>query len=337
MPVHTDNCIHFDFLPASKLASKKWLSDEKHLYEEIMDTENDVVPIELRYRKRDLKPRAGGSKENGKQDHYKEKRTHDNDEENRPRKKILNVCLKKLAHDTTQDFIANVNSVKKRVGLQKARVKEKERDYEDVKKFKFPSSKFDIKNDKGMNSFDKGNEEANLLDNTYEYNTFDTKNKGINFDMIKHDKKMSESETKQENCKNYKRFYKEKRTRSLGSLSKSRSAKKKLNMWVGRLRTSETVNKSNESQLNHLQQILDENRSKLTLPKLFQALKWSVVRSKGDGHCLLYSVVSGWSNQMLISPKPRQLTYDSLLRLVSHEAQSNSHLYENFLTESYTK
>lgn len=265
--------------------------------QKILDSENDVDSYELRYRKRDLKSRENDSKENGKQGCDKENGTHASDEENKPRKKISRLCLKNVVHDIDNQALVEYGNPKKN---------EKNYDYGD----------------------------ANKLENTS-----DKKNEDNVFDMIKLDWKMSESdtqcETKQIKCKNDNR---KKTSHTLDSLSLSRSANKKLNMWAGRLRTTlETRKASNESQLNHLQHTLEETKSKLTLPKLFQTLNWTVSRSKSDGHCLLYSVVSSWSKQMLIDPKPRQLTYESLLQLVSHEAQSNSHLYKDFLTESYTK
>ncbi|KAK4314433.1 hypothetical protein Pmani_014269 [Petrolisthes manimaculis] len=92
--------------------------------------------------------------------------------------------------------------------------------------------------------------------------------------------------------------------------------------------------------------LMDLEKHNLTQAQLFNIMNWHVLPTAADGHCLLYSVVSGWNNQHMsrqaseyctsLGNSIHVLTYDLLWDIVRQETRENSSSYKPFFTESYS-
>ncbi|KAK4322084.1 hypothetical protein Pmani_007137 [Petrolisthes manimaculis] len=93
--------------------------------------------------------------------------------------------------------------------------------------------------------------------------------------------------------------------------------------------------------------LMDLEKHNLTQAQLFNIMNWHVLPTAADGHCLLYSVVSGWNNQHMsrqaseyctsLGNSIHVLTYDLLWDIVRQETRENSSSYKPFFTESYSR
>ncbi|KAK4318933.1 hypothetical protein Pmani_010027 [Petrolisthes manimaculis] len=93
--------------------------------------------------------------------------------------------------------------------------------------------------------------------------------------------------------------------------------------------------------------LMDLEKHNLTQAQLFNIMNWHVLPTAADGHCLLYSVVSGWNNQQMsrqaseyctsLGNSIHVLTYDLLWDIVRQETRENSSSYKPFFTESYSR
>ena len=63
-------------------------------------------------------------------------------------------------------------------------------------------------------------------------------------------------------------------------------------------------------------------------------ITWSVIRSLGDGHCLLYSLISAWKHQLLDKGLPAP-DYNAVCCSLHHEVTKNPALYSPFLASQH--